>query len=69
MGYRDSIPRMVQQIHAPVRALLGPWNHSEPDAAVPGPVVEWRDQAVEWWNQWLKGAPAHTPGYPKLEVT
>ncbi len=67
-GYRDSIPRMLQQIHAPVRALLGPWNHSEPDAAVPGPVVEWRDQALEWWNHWLKGAPAQTPGYPKLEV-
>jgi uncharacterized protein len=65
-GYRDSIPRMLQQIKAPVRALLGPWNHSEPDAAVPGPAVEWRDQAVEWWNQWLKGAPA--PVRPKLEV-
>lgn len=67
-GYRDSIPRMLQQIKAPVRALLGPWNHSEPDAAVPGPAVEWRDQAVEWWNQWLKGKPARTPAHPKLEV-
>jgi uncharacterized protein len=67
-GYRDSIPRMLQQITAPVRALLGPWNHSEPDDAVPGPAVEWRDQAVEWWNHWLKGQPAPSPARPKLEV-
>jgi putative CocE/NonD family hydrolase len=65
-GYRDSIPRMLQQVKAPIRALLGPWNHSEPDAAVPGPAVEWRDQAVEWWNQWLRGKSA--PAHARLEV-
>ena len=67
-GYRDSIPRMLQQVKAPIRALLGPWNHSEPDTAVPGPTVEWRDQAVDWWDQWLQGKPARTPAYPKLAV-
>jgi uncharacterized protein len=67
-GYRDSIPKMLQQVKAPIRALLGPWNHSEPDAAVPGPTVEWRDQAVEWWNQWLNGKPAPARAYPKLAV-
>ncbi len=54
-GYRDSIPRMVAQLKSPVRALLGPWNHSEPHDAVPGPAIEWRDLAVEWWGKWLRG--------------
>ena len=53
-GYRDSIPRMLERIKAPTKALLGPWNHSEPHDAVPGPAIEWRDQAVEWWAHWLK---------------
>jgi putative CocE/NonD family hydrolase len=67
-GYRDSIPRMLERIPAPTRALLGPWNHSEPHEAVPGPAIEWRDQAVEWWTRWLKPHAPHAPDGPKLAV-
>ncbi|MDR2985759.1 MAG: CocE/NonD family hydrolase [Nocardiopsaceae bacterium] len=54
-GYRDSVFRMTQNAHAPVRALIGPWNHTWPHEAVPGPPVEWRAHAVRWWEHWLKG--------------
>lgn len=67
-GYRDSIPRMLQQIKSPVKALLGPWNHSEPDDAVPGPAVEWRDQAVDWWTRWLKEDGKRPLEGPRLAV-
>jgi uncharacterized protein len=67
-GYRDSIPRMLQQIRAPTRALLGPWNHNEPHNAVPGPALEWRDLALEWWNHWLRGQPNDALAEPKLAV-
>lgn len=67
-GYRDSIPRMLERIKAPTRALLGPWNHSRPHEAVPGPAIEWRDQAVEWWTHWLKPHPARALPGPKLAV-
>jgi uncharacterized protein len=53
-GYRDSIPRMLQQVKAPVKAIVGPWNHTFPHDADPGPQIEWRDQAVRWWDYWLK---------------
>jgi len=53
-GYRDSIPRMLQQVKAPVKAIIGPWNHTFPHDAEPGPRIEWRDQAVRWWDYWLK---------------
>ena len=67
-GYRDSVPRMVQQLKVPVRALLGPWNHSEPHDAVPGPAIEWRDLAVEWWAKWLKGEKNAALDRPVLSV-
>jgi uncharacterized protein len=67
-GYRDSIPRMLQQIRAPTRALIGPWNHSEPDQAVPGPAIEWRDQAVQWWTQWLKPGSPQSVRWPRVLV-
>lgn len=54
-GYRDSIPDMLELTKAPVKAIIGPWNHTFPHDAVPGPQIEWRDQAVRWWDYWLKG--------------
>ena len=35
-GYRDSIPRFLEKVNAPVKALLGPWNHTWPNDADPG---------------------------------
>jgi hypothetical protein len=67
-GYRDAVPRMVEHLKSPVRALLGPWNHSEPHDAVPGPASEWRDLAVEWWGQWLRGEHTVAMQRPALSV-
>ena len=53
-GYRDSIPRMFEHVKAPLKAILGPWNHTFPNDAEPGPQIEWRDQALRWWDHWLK---------------
>jgi hypothetical protein len=49
-GYRDSIPHMLEQTKAPIRALIGPWNHSFPNDADFGPRIEWREDAVRWWD-------------------
>ena len=46
---------MLAAAAGPVKALLGPWNHTFPHDAVPGPAIEWRAEAVRWWNHWLKG--------------
>lgn len=53
-GYRDSLPRMLENMKVPVRAVLGPWKHDWPDSGVPGPNMEWRHEAVRWWDRWLK---------------
>jgi putative CocE/NonD family hydrolase len=67
-GYRDSIPRLLEGLQVPAKALLGPWNHSFPHDAVPGPAIEWRDQAVEWWDHWLRGVPNGALAGPRLAV-
>jgi uncharacterized protein len=67
-GYRDSIPRMLQQVKAPVRALIGPWNHSFPNDADFGPRIEWREDAVRWWDYWLKGRDTGVLQDPKLVI-
>ena len=67
-GYRDSVFRMTRNAHAPVRALIGPWNHTWPHQAVPGPPVEWRAHAVRWWEHWLKGIDTGMLAEPMAEV-
>src|ERR1700733_12156725 len=54
-GYRDSILRMLAAVKAPLKAWIGPWNHGFPNGSDYGPAVEWRDQAVRWFDYWLKG--------------
>jgi hypothetical protein len=67
-GYRDSIPRMLEQVKAPVRALLGPWNHAYPNDADFGPRIEWREDAVRWWDYWLKGKDTGVLQDPKVVI-
>ncbi|HZQ23898.1 MAG TPA: CocE/NonD family hydrolase [Terriglobales bacterium] len=67
-GYRDSIPRMLEQVKAPVKAIVGPWNHTFPHDAVPGPQIEWREDAVRWFDYWLKGNDTGVLNDPKLII-
>ena len=67
-GYRDSVPRMVQHLRSPVKGIVGPWNHAFPHNAVPGPQVEWRAEAVRWWDRWLKGVDTGIDREPPFAV-
>jgi predicted acyl esterase len=67
-GYRDSITDMLQQTKAPLKAIVGPWNHAFPHDAVPGPEIEWRAEAVRWWDYWLKGRDTGVLNDPRLVI-
>ena len=54
-GYRDFATAMLDNLKAPIRAEIGPWNHAYPNNGAPGPDYEWRDRAVKWWRQLLNG--------------
>ena len=67
-GYRDSVPAMLEETKAPIKAIIGPWNHSFPHEADFGPRIEWRDEAVRWWDYWLKGRDTGVLQDPKLVI-
>jgi putative CocE/NonD family hydrolase len=54
-GYRNSLPRMLENVSAPVKAMIGPWDHYFPHDAWPEPAIEWRHEAVRWFDHWLRG--------------
>jgi uncharacterized protein len=67
-GYRDSIPRMLDKVKAPLKAWIGPWNHGFPNGSDYGPSYEWRDQAVRWFDYWLKGRDTGVLNDPRVVI-
>jgi putative CocE/NonD family hydrolase len=67
-GYRDAVPRVLQHLKAPVKAIVGPWSHCWPHDAYPKPGIEWRHEAVRWFDQWLKGKDTGIMKEPRLAV-
>ena len=67
-GYRDNVPDMLMHAKGPVKAIVGPWNHTFPYDAAPGPRIEWRDQAVRFFDHWLKGRDTGVENDPRLVV-
>jgi putative CocE/NonD family hydrolase len=67
-GYRNSLPRMLENVSAPVKALIGPWDHYFPHNAWPAPPMEWRHEALRWWDYWLKGVDSGIMDEPSFAV-
>jgi putative CocE/NonD family hydrolase len=67
-GYRDSVPRMLQHLRAPVKAIVGAWHHTWPHEPYPRPGIEWRHEAVRWFDHWLKGRNTGIMDEPRFAV-
>jgi putative CocE/NonD family hydrolase len=67
-GYRDSLPRMLEKAAGPVKALIGPWSHAWPSEPYPEPGMEWRREAVRWFDHWLKGIDTGIMDEPRFAV-
>jgi putative CocE/NonD family hydrolase len=68
-GYRDSVARMLQHVkNAPVKAMVGAWHHTWPHQPYPGPGMEWRHEAIRWFDQFLKGEDTGILDEPRFAV-
>jgi putative CocE/NonD family hydrolase len=67
-GYRDSLPRMLENVDAPIKAMIGPWSHAFPHDPYPNPGMEWRHEAVRWFDHWLKGKDTGIMEEPRFAV-
>ncbi len=60
-AYTNAIPRMLAGLGVPRQALIGPWAHKYPHIGVPGPAGGFLQEALGWWDRWLKGAETDPP--------
>jgi putative CocE/NonD family hydrolase len=54
-GYTNAVCRLITNLDCPRKGLIGPWAHAFPHDAVPGPEIGYLQEAVRWWDHWLKG--------------
>jgi len=54
--YSNPIPRLIAGLDSPGKGLIGPWGHQYMHQALPSPKMGYMDEALLWWDHWLKGA-------------
>lgn len=54
-GYRNTPLKVVTGMPDNTIALIGPWVHLYPHLASPRPSADFIQEAIGWWNHWLRG--------------
>jgi putative CocE/NonD family hydrolase len=67
-GYTNTIPRLLEHLSGPRKGLIGPWAHAYPHLALPGPLVGFLQEALRWWDHWLKGIDTGVMDEPMLRA-
>lgn len=67
-AYVDAILRMLERLRCPRRAIVGPWGHQFPMEGAPGPAIGFLQEAVRWWDHWLKDEPTGVTDEPLLRA-
>jgi putative CocE/NonD family hydrolase len=67
-GYRAAILRFLAGYSGPRLGLIGPWGHQYPQDGGPGPAIGFLQEAVRWWDHWLRGIDTGIMDGPMLRV-
>ena len=52
-GYSNVVFRLMANLEAPCKGLIGPWSHKYPHQGVPGPAIGFLQEIRRWWEHWL----------------
>lgn len=55
-AYSNAVPRLMKGLRTTRKAIIGPWAHKYPHFAVPEPRIGFLQEALRWWDQWLKSS-------------
>ncbi len=67
-AYKNAVPALVENLSAPVKGIVGPWIHKYPHFAVPEPRIGFLQEALRWWDKWLKGIETGVGDDPDLRL-
>ena len=67
-AYKNAVSRLVAGIDAPVKGIVGPWIHKYPHFAVPKPAIGFLQEALRWWDRWLKDVDTGVDSDPAMRL-
>lgn len=67
-GYSNAVPRLLERLPGPCLGLVGPWAHAYPHEGTPGPAIGFLQEALRWWDHWLKGRDTGIMAEPVLRA-
>jgi len=67
-AYKNAVPQLVENITSPVKGIVGPWVHKYPHFAVPHPRIGFLQEALRWWDRWLKDIPTGVADDPACRL-
>jgi hypothetical protein len=67
-GYTNIALRSFEDMTCPVRLLIGPWSHGDPETCVPGPNIDLTAEMVRWFDRWVKGSENGVDAEPPIVV-
>lgn len=67
-GFTNTVFRLMEHLQVPRKGLIGPWGHKYPHHGLPGPAIGFLQEAIRWWDYWLKSDPNGIMDEPMLRA-
>lgn len=66
--YRNTPFTLMNGLDVPRKAIIGPWAHVYAHDGDPLPAMSFLEEAVKWWDKWLKGIDNDTLDCPMIQA-
>jgi len=67
-GYSNTVFRLMENLQVPRKALIGSWGHKYPNLCGGDQGIDFLNEAVIWWDRWLKGIDNSFADEPMLRL-
>ena len=67
-AYKNAVQQLVEKLDAPAKGIIGPWIHKYPHFAAPEPRIGFLQEALRWWDRWLKDIETGVEDDPDLRL-
>ncbi|MDJ0779463.1 MAG: CocE/NonD family hydrolase [Gammaproteobacteria bacterium] len=66
--YSNTVMNLLTDNPAIAWGIVGPWGHHYPDHGTPGPAIGFQQEALRWWDRWLRDTDNGVDTEPRLRV-
>ncbi len=67
-SYTNPVFTLMQGLKVPRKAIIGPWAHVYPHDGFRAPAMGFLQEALKWWDKWLKDEDNDVLDYPMIQA-